>query len=87
MPKSKAVVPLLIHCCSHCEFVFFVHVFLIQYQLSSFFCNYIAEQDSAGCFVFLLPHGCYRLPDKSVYWKIIFFISHPKHMLWVVLYR
>ena len=23
-------------------------------------------------------------PDKSVYWKIIFFISHPKHMLWVL---
>ena len=21
---------------------------------------------------------------KSVYWKIIFFISHPKHMLWVL---
>ena len=24
-----------------------------------------------------------RPPDKSVYWKIIFFISHQKHMLWV----
>ena len=23
-------------------------------------------------------------PDKSVYWKTIFFISHPKHMLRVV---
>ena len=23
-------------------------------------------------------------PDKSVYWKFIFFISHPKHMLWVL---
>ena len=23
-------------------------------------------------------------PDKSVYWKTIFFISHPKHMLWVL---
>ena len=22
--------------------------------------------------------------DKSVYWKSIFFISHPKHMLWVL---
>ena len=22
-------------------------------------------------------------PEKSAYWKIIFFISHPKHMLWV----
>ena len=27
---------------------------------------------------------CYRAPDKSVYWKTIFFISHPKHMLWVL---
>ena len=25
-----------------------------------------------------------RPPDKSVYWKIIYFISHPKHMLWVL---
>ena len=25
-----------------------------------------------------------RPPDKSVYRKIIFFISHPKHMLWVL---
>ena len=25
-----------------------------------------------------------RPPDKSVYWKISFFISHPKHMLWVL---
>ena len=25
-----------------------------------------------------------RAPDKSVYWKIIFFISHPKHMLWIL---
>ena len=23
-------------------------------------------------------------PDKSVYWKTIFFISHQKHMLWVL---
>ena len=22
--------------------------------------------------------------DKSAYWKIIFFTSHPKHMLWVL---
>ena len=26
----------------------------------------------------------HRPPDKSAYWKIIFFISHPKHMLWVL---
>ena len=26
----------------------------------------------------------YRPPDKSVYWKTICFISHPKHMLWVL---
>ena len=25
-----------------------------------------------------------RPPDKSVYWKIISFISHPKHILWVL---
>ena len=25
-----------------------------------------------------------RPPDKSVYQKIIVFISHPKHMLWVL---
>ena len=25
-----------------------------------------------------------RPPDKSVYQKIIFLISHPKHMLWVL---
>ena len=26
----------------------------------------------------------YRPPDKSVYWTTIFFIFHPKHMLWVL---
>ena len=47
------------------------------------------------CFIFvdLMPKRCQipdhklkcnRPPDKSVYWKIIFFISHPKHMLWVL---
>ena len=25
-----------------------------------------------------------RPPDKSAYWKIIFFISHPKYTLWVL---
>ena len=25
-----------------------------------------------------------RPPDKSAYWKIIFVISHPKHILWVL---
>ena len=25
-----------------------------------------------------------RPPDRSVYWKIIFFVSHPKHMSYVV---
>ena len=25
-----------------------------------------------------------RPPDKSAYWKIIFFISHQKNMLWVL---
>ena len=26
----------------------------------------------------------FRPPDKSAYWKTIFFISHTKHMLWVL---
>ena len=25
-----------------------------------------------------------RPPDKSVYWRTIFFVSHPKHLLWVL---
>ena len=25
-----------------------------------------------------------RAPDKNAYWKSTFFISHPKHMLWVL---
>ena len=29
-----------------------------------------------------MPHA--RSPDKGAYWKTIFFISHPKHMLWVL---
>ena len=29
-------------------------------------------------------HEIHRTPDKSVYWKIVFFISSPKHMLWVL---
>ena len=28
--------------------------------------------------------GKCRPPDKSAYWKTVFFISHPKHMLWVL---
>ena len=41
----------------------------------------------------LLPHqkrqhslkgAIVRPPDKSAYWKIIFLISHPNHMLWVL---
>ena len=31
----------------------------------------------------LLTVTC-RPPDKSACWNIIFFISHPKHMLWVL---
>ena len=27
---------------------------------------------------------CSMPPDKSAHWKTIFFISHPKHMLWVL---
>ena len=33
--------------------------------------------------VFMSPPINFRPPDKSVYWKIIFIISHSKHMLWV----
>ena len=25
-----------------------------------------------------------QAPDEGAYWKTIFFISHPKHMLWVL---
>ena len=36
----------------------------------------------------LIPYGHnhlkHRPPDKIEYWKIIFFISHPKHTLWVL---
>ena len=32
--------------------------------------------------VALLGHT--RPPDKNFYWKIIVFISYPKHMLWVL---
>ena len=27
---------------------------------------------------------CIRPPDKSAYWNIILFISHPKHMVWAL---
>ena len=26
----------------------------------------------------------YKHPDKCAYWKTIFFISRPKHMMWVL---
>ena len=26
----------------------------------------------------------YMSPGKSAYWKTVFFISHPKHMFWVL---
>ena len=32
----------------------------------------------------LFDSDYYRPSDKSVYWKTIIFISHPKHMLWVL---
>ena len=48
-------------------------------------------QSSAGIFQLTISYfnlwkktGTHRPPDKSAYWKIIFFISHPKHMLWVL---
>ena len=37
------------------------------------------------CSNFILTYAAYiRAPDKSAYWKTIFFISYPKHMLWVL---
>ena len=34
--------------------------------------------------LFLVGFVIIRAQDKSTYWKINFFISHPKHMLWVL---
>ena len=42
----------------------------------------IHDNHAAIYFCTLVPYG--RPPDKSAYWKIMFFISHPKHMLWVL---
>ena len=33
---------------------------------------------------FRILYPSVRPPDKSAYWKNIFFISHAKHMLWVL---
>ena len=33
---------------------------------------------------YVAANSKFRAPDKSVYWKFFFFISHPKHMLWVI---
>ena len=39
----------------------------------------------SGSALFVLAFVTYTRPlDKSVYWKTIFFISQPKHMLWVL---
>ena len=46
--------------------------FVMQYLLSFLFCNYLAEEERAGCFTliaFLLPCGCYcslSLPHSAV---------------------
>ena len=48
---------------------------------------WIVKNDEKNAFVLPVSENRtahVRLPDKSVYWKFIFFISHPKQMLWVL---
>ena len=45
---------------------------------------YIVFIRSALIWVQTVCKGYYRPHDKSVYLKFIFFISHQKHMLWVL---
>ena len=35
-------------------------------------------------FTVKIPDSNSRPPDKSGYWKMIFLITQPKHMLWVL---
>ena len=42
------------------------------------------QQNSQKMWKFYNSSGLCRPPDKSGYWKTIFFSSHPKHMLWVL---
>ena len=44
-------------------------------------CSSVVEQGSHRLEKYL---NIDRPPDKSGYWKIIFFITHPKRMLWVL---
>ena len=46
--------------------------------------NHITFAISTYILDIILKVNSIRPPDKSAYWKIIFFISHPKHMLWVL---
>ena len=44
------------------------------------------KDDEKVTFTFPSPLqvGRSQPPDKSGYWKTIFFLTHPKHMLWVL---
>ena len=45
----------------------------------------VTKQNQTLDYVLTEEIGKYdRAPDKSAYWKTIFFISHPKHLLWVL---
>ena len=49
------------------------------------FCNLVfGVKVSRLCLVQSCLHSALRPPDKSVQLKIIFHISHSKHMLWVL---
>ena len=51
----------------------------IQYMLA----HYNSMNNLSEC-KWLKYNANYRPPDKSAYWKTIFFTSHPKNMLWVL---
>ena len=57
---------------------------IIQHDkgLSKFICN--QGNKASGIYLPVQVVEGNRPPDKRVYWKIIFFISHPKHMLWIL---
>ena len=61
-------------------------ILMIQYEFLASSCD-CANINSVKLETLPSANGnftMYRPPDKSVYWKIIFFISHPKHMLLVL---
>ena len=47
--------------------------------------NLIKRNDTRECdHSEIFSYREFRPPDNSAYWKTIYFISHPKHMLWVL---